>query len=398
MLPVFTRYLHPADFGIVAISQVLISFIAPFVGLSINGWIVVNYHNKDHDDLSRYISSCLLVLFVSSVLVSLFVWVFSGQLSRIALFPKEWLWSVVVIAISQFIIQITLSLWQLQLKSVTYGVYQIAQTILNICLSLWFIIGFRMNWEGRLFAQVLTGIIFGMIGLIILWQNGWIRFSFDYPIIIAALSFGLPIIPHELSGWIMAAIDRLFIIKLISVEATGIYAVGYQVVMIITLIETSFNTAWVPWLFSKLKLDDHQEKIKIVKITYMYVAGVFLFSLFLVILAPWLLKNFVGKEFGDSLKFIMWLATGKAITAMYFMTCNYIFYMKQTKYIMVATFTSAMIHIVATYSLIKLNGSIGAAQASILTSICLVILTWFFAQRVYKMPWKLSGQSVPVAE
>ena len=39
IMPILTRYLTPSDYGTVAMFGVLLSFVAPFTGLSINGAI-----------------------------------------------------------------------------------------------------------------------------------------------------------------------------------------------------------------------------------------------------------------------------------------------------------------------------------------------------------------------
>jgi O-antigen/teichoic acid export membrane protein len=387
MLPVFTRYLRPADYGIVAISQVLISLIVPFAGLTIHGWLVVNYHNKSHEEFSKNVMNGIMILFFASIIISLIIYVFAEDISKLASFPIEWLWAVVLIAITQCIIQVTLSLWQIQVQPTKYGFFQIMQSLVNVSLSIWFVVSLGMNWQGRLMAQVITGILFGTTGLLIIWKQNWLTFRIDFSLITSALKFGVPIIPHELAGWVLAATDRLFIIKMVGVAETGIYAVGYQVAMIITLIEMSFNTAWIPWLYKRLSQKNDDDKIKIVKFTYLYVITVIIFSVALSLSAPWFLNIFIGKAFNGSIQFIIWLALGKAIYSMYFMTCNYIFFTKKTVYISLATFSSALIHILTTYLLVKYNGAIGAAQAGIISTLFLVCITWFLAQRVYKMPW-----------
>jgi O-antigen/teichoic acid export membrane protein len=112
-------------------------------------------------------------------------------------------------------------------------------------------------------------------------------------------------------------------------------------------------------------------------------------ALFLSFTAPWFMTILVGKEFYGSVRFIFWLALGKGIYSMYFMTCNYLFYMEKTVLVAFSTFSAAVIHIVSTYYFIKINGVIGAAQAGIISTSVLVCMTWYFSNRIYKMPWSL---------
>jgi O-antigen/teichoic acid export membrane protein len=44
LMPVLTRYLSPADYGMVSMYGVLISFVTPFVGFNVEGAIARQYY------------------------------------------------------------------------------------------------------------------------------------------------------------------------------------------------------------------------------------------------------------------------------------------------------------------------------------------------------------------
>jgi len=71
------------------------------------------------------------------------------------------------------------------------------------------------------------------------------------------------------------------------------------------------------------------------------------------------------------------------------MVTNYIFYVKKTHLLAYVTFASAAIHIGLLYLLINLHGAIGAAQASLISSILTFCIVWILASKVYDMPWRL---------
>jgi len=389
LLPIFTRYLKPFDYGVVATFQVLISFIAPFIGLSIQGAISVKYYDKSGVDLPKYIANCLIVLLSSSIFTSIVLWCFASNISDFLTFPTEWLWSIIIISIGQFLVQVVLTLWQVQIKPISYGTFQILQTISNISLSLVLIIVVGMNWQGRVIAQVFCDGTFGLIAVIILYKNKFIKMEYDKSYIVSALKFGVPLVPHALAGWVMTAVDRVFINKMVGIADTGVYVVGYQVAMVITVIETSFDNAWVPWLYHNLATGDQQTKLKIVKLSYIFIASILFIAMFLSVTAPWFMKFLVGKEFRGSVKFVFWLALSKGLYSVYFVTACYLFYCKRTVLVAFSTFSSAVIHIIATYYLIKINGAIGAAQGGVISTLTLICMTWYFSNRIYKMPWGL---------
>jgi len=263
LMPILTRYMEPFDYGIVAMFAVLVSFVSPFTGLSINGAITRQYYEREQVHLPTYITNCLLILFISSALTSIIFFILSGPISKLSAFPESWLWIVIAVSIAGFINSIVLALWQVQIKPYAFGRYQIAQTVLNITLSLCLVVGLGMAWQGRIKAQLFTALIFACIGLIVLKKNGWLKFSFKKKYISNALHFGVPLIPHSLGNVIMTMTDRFFIANIVGLSATGLYSVGYQIGSIILLLGSSFHQAFTPFLYEKLKSDDKSVKKKL---------------------------------------------------------------------------------------------------------------------------------------
>src|SRR5438067_1618929 len=68
----------------------------------------------------------------------------------------------------------------------------------------------------------------------------------------AFLRYGLPLVPHRVSGWLTGMADRVIIAKLTSLGQVGIYSVGYSIGTAVALVQEAFNRAWVPFFFDRL--------------------------------------------------------------------------------------------------------------------------------------------------
>jgi len=384
-----TRYLTPNDYGIVATFNVLLAVMAVFVGLSMHGAINVNFFKLNKNELKEYIGNVFYILFSSFLLVFIIVYILKSYFSFFTKFPENWIPIIVIIALFQSIFIVNIKLWQVEQKSFPYSTYQISRTILNVALSLIFVVALVWGWQGRLLGVVITSIIFGLLSIFVIYKRRYIKFSFNKKYIKDALFFGVPLIPHALGGWIITSIDRIFINSMVGVAATGLYSVGYSVGMIIGLFAHSFNLAWSPFLYEKLKENNYSTKVKIVKFTYLYNVGIIILALALSFIAPYFLKYFVSKNFYFAYKYVLWIALGYAFQGMYFMVVNYIFYIKKTYILAWVTFSSAGINIILNYFFIKANGAIGAAQATTITFFVKFIMVWILSAKVYKMPWNL---------
>jgi O-antigen/teichoic acid export membrane protein len=389
LLPILTRYLTPTDYGIVATFQVLLTIAVVFVNLNMHGAVAVNFFKIEKRELKTYIGNVFFILFVSFLLIFCVVSILKTPLSHLVKFPESWLSIIVVVALFESFFTIVLTLWQVEQKPLPYGIFQISQSIFNVTLSLVLVIALNRGWLGRVLGIAIASIVFGFIGLFIIYKRKYIKLIFNKVHIKDALFFGIPLIPHSLGGWMITSTDRFFINSMVNVAATGVYTVGYQVGMIISLIATSFNQAWSPFLFEKLKENNMATKIKIVKFTYLYNSGIIILALALSLVAPWFLKIFVSKNFYSAYKYVFWIALGYAANGMYFMVANYIFYVQKSYILAWVTFLTAVINVILNYFFIKSNGAIGAAQATTVSFFIGFILTWILSARVYKMPWRV---------
>jgi len=387
LLPILTRYLSPTDYGIVSMFGLLVSFIAPFTGLSVHGAIARMYYEKDTIDIKEYITNCIYILISSTLLVSIVFFLFSNVIASISSVPSQILWMVVVVSFSQFITRIVLILWQVQVKPIQYGIFQISQTLLNMLLSIILVVFIGLTWKGRVYAQLITLIIFVLIGFSILLKNKWLKFNINKTYIKHALGYGVPLIPHALGAIVMTMTDRIFITNMVGIETTGVYTVGYQIGMIIDLLATSFNQAYVPWLYSKLKENIPEMKFKIVRLTYLYFVIILFLAISLSIIAPSFLNIFIGKEFNQSSIYVTWIAIGYAFHGMYFMVVNFIFYVNKNYLLTLVTFLSAVLNIILNYILIGRYGAIGAAQATTIVYGVQFLSVWFLSNKTYRMPW-----------
>jgi len=386
LLPILTRYLSTEDYGIVSMFSVLVGLTIPFVGVNTNSAILRSYYKEDIK-LSVYITNIFFVLLVSSLFVAFLFLLIGDTISQYSQFPVEWLYTVFVVAIGQFIINVILVIWQGEVRPIPFGIFKVLLTSVNMALAIFLIVGMGYGWKGRVIGKLFAITIFSIIGLFIIWKKRLYKFRFNKAYIKHALEYGGPLIPHVISLFSITMIDRFFITNMVGIGETGIYTVGYQVGMIIGVLTGSFNKAWTPWLFDKLNEDSELVKKKIIKFTYGYIFAIILITTGLSIVSPWLMSFFVGKKFYKATQYITWIAFGYAFHGMYLMVTNYIFYEEKTYLLSWVTFVAALINIVLNYFLITAFGAIGAAQATTVTYFIQFIITWHMASRVNKMPW-----------
>jgi O-antigen/teichoic acid export membrane protein len=297
LLPILTHRLSPADYGIVAMFQLSVSVIYPFISMNLEGSIFRKYFENDGTDFPSYIGSCFLLFACSLLIITALLWINLDFIQKITLIPEAWLKYILIVAACQFITVVILTTYQVKVQPIKYGIVQISQSALNVGLTILFVVIMNRTWDGRLEAQIIAGSVFAIVSLLILFRTKQFRLNVKITDVRHALKFGIPLIPHAIGGMLFTSIDRFFLTKLIGLEQTGNYTVAYQIGAVIGLITSSFNNAYSPWLFDKLNKDDLEIKKKIVKFTYSYFVVIIIGAIFLLISFPYIVSIFVGSNF-----------------------------------------------------------------------------------------------------
>jgi O-antigen/teichoic acid export membrane protein len=389
LLPILTRFLTAEDYGIVSMFGIITSILSAIVGVNGHSGIAKFFHEKSKEQLSIYISSTLILLVVSSFIVSI-IFIFSGQyIAQLSSLPQKLLWTALVISISQYFIRVSLVLLQVEKKALKYGLFNLSMTTINIILSILFIVGFKLKYEGKVFAQVFTSVFFAIISVSIMINKKWLVSKINSYDLYDAFTLGFPLIFHILGSVIITLIDRFFITNFVGLDQTGIYTVGYQIGTIINLLASSFNLAFQPWLYEKLNLNKFETKVLIVKIIYIYMIIIIFLAFALTVFSSFFLSYFVGQEFRNSYLYVGWIAFGYAFHGMYFMVSSFIFYTKKTKYLGIVMMFLAILNIILNVIMVPIFGALGAAYATTIVYFLQFIFVWLISHKIYSMPWNI---------
>lgn len=388
LMPVLTRVLTPADYGIIAMFTLTVSFIGAIVGFGTSGAIGVRYFQLTKEELADYISNCLLITLLSVVLLLFTIVVFEGPLVAFTGIPKDWLYLTVVFAFLQYIVNVRLSLWQVAGSAKKYGIFQISQTFLNASGSLLFVVVLGLGWQGRLIGHGLSLLIFSILGIVLIKKSFSSLQYYSKHYIYDALKFGLPLVPHGVGAMVIFGTDRYVINNLIGATEVGLYLIAIQVASTLGLITDAANKVYGPWLMSNLSKNiDSDQKVLIVRYSYLCMILFILLGCILGFLGPHLLTLVTGSDFHSAGRFLMPLSVSFAFGGCYYIVTNYLFYSNKTHLLAIITFVCGVVNVPLTWGLVLKFGPIGAAWSTLIIQLIFFLMTWIMAQRVYPMPW-----------
>ena len=390
LIPILTRKLSPDEYGQVAVFQSLLGLIVSLVGFGVVGSTSRKYFDQDAgpDELKKYIGGCILIITCSSLTLLILGLLFSSYIKTTTSIGSALFFGIILAGLATALIQIRLSQWQVRGEAILYGVMQATQTISILFATILAVLVFDCGAAGRIYSQVGVTVLLGVISCWHLTKNELVSFClYRFDLIKEALRFGIGILPHSLSGFLMGPADRIVISQFIGVADAGIYLITFQVASVMSILVEAFMKSYVPYLWGKLKAGEPGDKIKAVRFFYLCL----LLLCFLVVVVKVFGKNITVlmvdgryKGIGDNIDLLF---LGQSLNAMHFLVSTYIFYSKRTEVLSVISMICGISNMLMMPMLLKQFGSRGAAYSYCIANLVQFLATWYAANRVQPMPW-----------
>ena len=394
--PILTRHLLPEDFGIVGTATALTQILVIFAGMGAYGLFARSYFDDDPVSLRRLVSTgTWFSLAVTAALLGI-VWIFGELLGHWKAFPASWLPLVIFITFTTVIQNNYLAITQARAEPFRYIAIQTIGATVNVGLSLFFVVAWQMNWQGRLWAlAVAQGLVAAACLYGLIRRLGLLTPSFDSASCRQLMSFGLPLAPHAIGGWIMMMGPRFYLDHFVSVGETGLYTVAFNLTSPLALLLGSANNALMPALYKQLSDKEGCNKMRLCR---MFLAVAIALPLFAIACAagvrlvlPWI----VGERFHAASNYIAWMTLTYAVQGIYFIFGNFVVYSRRTSLMTWrADFSGGLVLLIACPLLIRLNGPIGAAQASFVAIAASTLGCVAAARMAYPMPWGAALRSL----
>lgn len=396
LMPVLTRFLSPTDYGIVGTAVVLVQFLTPAIGLNTSGLIVGSEFDRDALLQRRLVSTNVMIAgAVAAVLLA--VALLAGQAIEWGTrFPARWLPVLVVLGFCGVLQSIYLCLLQARHKARRFSALQVLSTAINLGMSLLLVVGLGLDWRGRMLALLASAIVVSMVSLYgLIVRMRVLGPAFDRNALRSIVSFGVPLIPHFIGGWLMAVGPRLSLNHFATVADSGLYSVGVSVASPIMMLAGAANQAYMPALFDRLSRPESLDRIRLSRILLAGAAMIVGLALAYGVMARIFLPLLVGPRFYPAAEYVLWLTLASAAQAVYFIFGNIVVFSKRTSLMAWRTdFLGGLTLFAAAPALIWLNGPVGAAQATFLASTVSCAGCIVASRRAFPMPWAAGARSL----
>jgi O-antigen/teichoic acid export membrane protein len=387
LLPVYTRYLSPAEYGIVDLFFILSSIVALTIALEIFQAVARFYPEaKSLKDKMEYVSTAFWFTFIVNVLYVI-ISIINAEYFTILLLDEIKYLSIFYLATLSiatggiFYFTSNQLKWQLQPKDSV--VVSVLQTSIVAFTSISLLFFSDLKIESIFIGQIFGNIIGSTLSIYYARDN--YKMNFDYTKFKEMIHISFPLVFSGVAIFISLFIDRIFIKELLGLDELGIYGLAYKIAAIASLVMIGFQSSMMPLVYKH-----YQEKETPAQISRLF--NLFaLFALFVVMGSILFSKEAV--VFMSTEAYYGAAPLIPIIIMAVFFNNMYIFapglgIAKKTKIVMLISFISAIINILFNALLIPYFGVIGAAYSTLLSGLFVLIIRINRSNKYYKINYE----------
>jgi len=389
MLPIYTRYMTPFDFGVLALIDMALEVIAIVAGARLAAGVFHLYHRATAEAERRAVLASAFAVVGGAFVAAGGLTVAAAPLVSRAVFGTPDQAELVRIAATSLALQsltiVPMAALQLAERSGAFVAANVAKLLIQVVLNIVFLIGFRLGAKGVLLSTLAANAVTG------LWLcGGLVRQAGIRPSRAAArdiIRLGLPFIGTQLAKFVQTYGDRWFLRVALGTTTVGVYGLGYQFGFLLATIGYSpFNNVWEPMRFEIAKRPDRDVLytraflyLNLLLVTMAVGLALFVAEFLRVMATP----PYYGAAAVVPLVLVAYLAqswTG-------FLNVG-LFIAERTELITTATWAGALVSLGGNALLIPRLGAMGAALVAAVSFLTMAFMTHRASQRLWPVAYR----------
>jgi O-antigen/teichoic acid export membrane protein len=388
LLPIYTRYLTPADYGAVETLVALVAICATILRLGIASAFFRFYFDSTDPARRLRVVRTSFWFTMTMATIGLVIGVFFAARISDVLFNTTDQTGLVraafVLLWAQMNYEQITALFRVEERSVAFVAASLVNLAVTVGATVLFVV--VLDWGA-------TGVIVGnftgtlvVYAALLAYRREQLGLTVDLHLLRQMNRFGLPLVPSMLALWMLSFGDRIFLLKLSDASEVGLYSIGSRIASAMVLLLTAFRAAWPAFAYS---IEDDREA----KRSYAYVLTYLMFvaswtALGLGLLAPWLVRLLTTPKFYEAERVVAPLAFGGVAFGGFIVVSIALGRTKRTQFNWVVTGAAALVSITLNVLLIPTYGMMGAATANATAfTVMFLGITWW-SQRVFPVAYQ----------
>jgi len=390
MIPVYTHFLSPREYGILDMLDLTIILLGMVAGMGMGSAIFRFYYaTESAEDRRDVVGSALLFSTLIAGVFGLAIVLGADRASDL-IFRAPGLSSYLRIAVLSFwigtVAETCRNYLRVRQRSTIFVVAALIQLVVGLGLNIYFIAFRHMGVLGFLLSSLITNILSSVALLIhTVADTG---FSVSLPKTRQMLGYGAPFVLTGIGSFILNFADRYFLNVYAGLSQVGIYALGYKFGFMLNMLTVApFLQMWEAQMFVVEK--EPNAGAVYARIFEYFAALLLLAVLALSIFIKDILSVIASPEYASAYRIVPIVALAYVFNgwAQYFRLGMLL--TRRTKVIATIMTGTGILTLALYVVLIKSHGAVGAALATLLSFLFMMVWTFLESQRLVRVPYDL---------
>jgi O-antigen/teichoic acid export membrane protein len=384
VVPIYTRFLSPADYGVIDLLTIAGNLILLTVALEISQAVARFLPESRDADKVSVASTALLFSVGAYALFGIAGLVAAPAISDMLLDGAAGDLTVRLAVLGTClngVFQLTSGVLRFQLRASRFAIASLSSSLIAIGVGVVLVAFAGAGVDGFFVGQILGGII--GVGLTLTFSRDLYRPTFRLAHLRAMLRFSTPLVPSSIGVFVFLFVDRLAISQLMSVSDVGVFGVGYRLASAVTLLSFGAQMAVTPLVYARHAEAGTPSALE--RIFRYYVAAAAMLGLGLSLFAPEILRLLTTPSYFGAATVVPLLVAALILANLYvFMPGLGI--AKRTSAFAIINLTGGLLNVVLNLLLIPLMGIAGAALATLISAGGIFSAYAVASQRLYPVP------------
>lgn len=389
LTPLFTRFLTPADYGLVALAQNLGGLFGVLCGLGGGGALRL-YFDYMHDEslLRRYISTVLRTAgiltvgaFAIAYLAGPHVIALFGTGFSVPFFPYVAL-AIAAAAILQPV-QYRLLLYQVQSRAWAFAALSTGLMVASSLGMILFVMIIQRGAVGLLVGDLFGTAVTAAAALFLLRK--WIFIGWDSRFVNETMRLGIPLVANQFMVLGLEVADRFILQRYRDVAEVGLYSLAYTFGMVMFMVTLAIRQAWSP-AFLELASQGEGQRRTIGRTTSGLCTLMVGIAIIGSALAPDVVRAVVDPRYAEAGRVIPLIIGAYLLWGLYGLFSLSALHVKRPGILISINGVALAINLVANFWLVPSAGMYGAAYATLASYGVAAVLMYIYGQRLYRWP------------
>ncbi len=388
-LPLYTRALSKADFGIAETLLTFIILVSILLRFGLGEAFVRYYHvTAEGSERDRLSATTVATVLAITTVAGLIAVVAAGPLSRLLFgFEDAGIMRLGVLGLWAFTnLEIAYALLRVDERRRAYLVASLANVVLTVALTVVLVVVLDQGARG----YVAGNYVGSTIVLLGLWWSLHERLGGNVqgprvplgPL----LRFGVPTVPADATVFALNVVDRAYILRTQGAAAAGLFALSVKLATAVILAVRGFQLAWPPLAYSIA--DDARARRFYAAVTTWYVVVTGLVVAGLTLLGRWVVRLLAAPSYFEAHEALPWVALGWAMYGLYLVFVTIGGRAGVTSRNFPAALAGVVVNVVVLVALVDPLGIAGAGIALCAAYLVMLAVLHLLTRKLFTVPFE----------